>query len=114
MQTELLNRRKWNTRFELAGGIFEYLEIFHNRSRRHSSLGMLTPVESSRHRLSSWIQPDSQGNGSRFGGHTDWTSWSGAGQFTNDQSRVAPARRSQKPRTANAVREGGGVLYVSR
>ena len=45
MQTELLNRRKWRTRVELASEIFEYLEIFHNRQRRHSSLGMLTPVE---------------------------------------------------------------------
>ncbi|MFI0796950.1 DDE-type integrase/transposase/recombinase [Micromonospora rubida] len=25
--------------------IFEYLEIFHNRQRRHSSLGMLSPIE---------------------------------------------------------------------
>jgi len=25
--------------------LFEYLEIFHNRTRRHSSLGMLTPIE---------------------------------------------------------------------
>ena len=24
---------------------FEYLELFHNRQRRHSSLGMLTPFE---------------------------------------------------------------------
>lgn len=30
---------------ELANAIFEYLEIFHNRQRRHSALGMLTPVE---------------------------------------------------------------------
>jgi transposase InsO family protein len=30
---------------ELANAIFEYLEIFHNRRRRHSSLSMLTPVE---------------------------------------------------------------------
>ncbi|MTK04449.1 IS3 family transposase [Micromonospora sp. CP22] len=45
MQTELLNRRKWRTRIELANAIFEYLEIFHNRQRRHSSLGMLTPIE---------------------------------------------------------------------
>jgi hypothetical protein len=29
----------------LTDGISEYLEIFHNRSRRHNSLGMLTPVE---------------------------------------------------------------------
>jgi putative transposase len=45
MQVELLNRRRWNTRLELANAIFEYLEIFHNRKRRHSSLGMLTPTE---------------------------------------------------------------------
>lgn len=25
--------------------IFEYLEIFHNRSRRHRALGMPTPME---------------------------------------------------------------------
>jgi transposase InsO family protein len=45
MQTELLNRKKWRTRIELANAIFEYLEIFHNRQRRHSALGMRTPVE---------------------------------------------------------------------
>ncbi len=45
MQVELLNRKRWNTRLELANAIFEYLEIFHNRRRRHSSLGMLTPAE---------------------------------------------------------------------
>jgi transposase InsO family protein len=45
MQVELLDRRRWRTRVELANAIFEYLEIFHNRQRRHSSLRMLTPVE---------------------------------------------------------------------
>jgi transposase InsO family protein len=45
MQVELLDRRSWRTRVELANAIFEYLEIFHNRQRRHSALGMLTPVE---------------------------------------------------------------------
>ncbi len=45
MQVELLNRKRWNTRLELANAIFEYLEIFHNRQRRHSSLGMLNPIE---------------------------------------------------------------------
>ena len=45
MQVELLNRRRWRTRVELANAIFEHLEIFHNRQRRHSSLGMLTPIE---------------------------------------------------------------------
>lgn len=45
MQVELLDRQRWRTRVELANAIFEYLEIFHNRQRRHSSLGMMTPVE---------------------------------------------------------------------
>jgi transposase-like protein len=36
MQTELLNRKRWKTRIELANAIFDYLEIFHNRQRRHS------------------------------------------------------------------------------
>lgn len=45
MQVELLNTRRWKTRVELATAIFEYLEIWHNRQRRHSALGMITPVE---------------------------------------------------------------------
>jgi len=45
VQVELLDRKRWRTRIELANAIFDYLEIFHNRQRRHSSLGMLTPVE---------------------------------------------------------------------
>jgi transposase InsO family protein len=45
MQTELLNRQRWRTRIELANAIFEYLEIFHNRRRRHSALGMRSPIE---------------------------------------------------------------------
>jgi len=45
MQVELLDTRRWKTRIELANAIFEYLEIFHNRRRRHSSLGMRTPIE---------------------------------------------------------------------
>lgn len=45
MQVELLDRQTWRTRVELANAIFEYLEIFHNRQRRHSRLGMLTPIE---------------------------------------------------------------------
>ncbi len=45
MQVELLDRKRWKTRVELSNAIFEYLEIFHNRQRRHSSLGMVSPVE---------------------------------------------------------------------
>ena len=45
MQVELLNRKRWHTRIELANAIFEYLEIWHNRQRRHTSLGMPVPIE---------------------------------------------------------------------
>ena len=45
VQVELLDRQVWSARLELATALFEYLEIFHNRQRRHSSLGMLTPFE---------------------------------------------------------------------
>ena len=45
MQVELLDRQRWRTRIEPATAIFEYLEIFHNRQRRHTALDMLTPIE---------------------------------------------------------------------
>ncbi|WP_308251942.1 IS3 family transposase [Pseudonocardia sp. KRD291] len=45
MQVEVLDRRRWKTRIELANAIFEYLEIWHNRRRRHSALGWLSPLE---------------------------------------------------------------------
>ena len=45
MQVELLDRKRWHARIELANAIFEYLEIWHDRQRRHTSLGMLTPIE---------------------------------------------------------------------
>ncbi|MGD3112569.1 IS3 family transposase, partial [Streptomyces sp. YGL11-2] len=43
MQIELLNRKRWKTRVELANVIFEFIEIFYNRKRRHSALGYRTP-----------------------------------------------------------------------
>jgi putative transposase len=45
MQVELLNRRAWKTRIELATAIYDHIELFHNTRRRHSSLDMLTPTE---------------------------------------------------------------------
>ena len=45
MQVELLDRQRWTTRIELANAMFEYIEIWHNRQRRHSAIGMLTPIQ---------------------------------------------------------------------
>lgn len=45
LQLELLDRRRWDTRKQLAQAIFEYIEAFYNRQRRHSTLGYLSPIE---------------------------------------------------------------------
>ena len=51
MQVELLDRKKWTTRIELANAIFDYLEVWHNRRRRHSQLGWLSPIQFERNRI---------------------------------------------------------------
>jgi putative transposase len=56
LQTELLDRRSWSTRLELRSSIFEYIEAFYNRQRRHSTLGYLNPTEYER-RWQSTQQP---------------------------------------------------------
>lgn len=45
MQIELLDRRAWPTRAELATAMFDWIEAFYNRARRHSVLGYLSPVD---------------------------------------------------------------------
>lgn len=45
MQRELLDRRRWQSREELASAIFEWIEAFYNPIRRHTSIGDISPVE---------------------------------------------------------------------
>jgi putative transposase len=44
MQVELLDRREWATRAELANAIFEYIEAWYNPLRRHSGIGYHSPA----------------------------------------------------------------------
>ena len=44
LQRELLDRRSWATRKELAAAIFEWVEAWYNPHRRHSSIGNLSPI----------------------------------------------------------------------
>jgi len=44
MQLELLDTKAWQTRDELANAIFEWIECWYNPKRRHSSVGMHSPV----------------------------------------------------------------------
>jgi transposase InsO family protein len=45
MQIELLNRKRWKTRVELSNVMFDYIEIFYSRQRRHSGLNYVSPIE---------------------------------------------------------------------
>ena len=44
LKVELVHRRSFATRREAEQAIFEYIEVFYNRVRLHSSIGYLTPV----------------------------------------------------------------------
>ena len=45
LKSELVYLADYVTRQEARADIFEYIEVFYNRQRRHSSLGYLSPVE---------------------------------------------------------------------
>jgi putative transposase len=45
LQCELLDRHHWPTRAGLTRAIFSWIETFYNPTRRHSTLGYLSPVE---------------------------------------------------------------------
>ena len=45
LKTELIKQNKYKNRLEARLSLFEYIEIFYNRKRIHSSLGYLSPVE---------------------------------------------------------------------
>jgi transposase InsO family protein len=45
LKIELVYQIQWRTRAQARTAIFEYLELFYNRRRRHSSLGYLSPLE---------------------------------------------------------------------
>lgn len=45
LQCELLDRHEWPTRAGLARAMFRWIETFYNPTRRHSTLGYLSPVD---------------------------------------------------------------------
>lgn len=45
LKIELIHRRAWPTRAGARRAIFEFIEVFYNRQRLHSSLGYLSPAE---------------------------------------------------------------------
>ena len=45
LKSELIHRRHYQTHREAKSDIFEYVEVFYNRQRRHSALNYLSPVQ---------------------------------------------------------------------
>jgi putative transposase len=43
LKTELVNHERYATREQARASIFEYIEVFYNRKRLHSSLGYVSP-----------------------------------------------------------------------
>jgi putative transposase len=44
IQLELLDSKSWSTRAELANAMFEWIECWYNPKRRHSRIGMHSPI----------------------------------------------------------------------
>ena len=45
LKTELVHHERYATREVARQSLFEYIEVFYNRQRRHSSLGYVSPLE---------------------------------------------------------------------
>jgi putative transposase len=45
LKTERTARKTYRTRDEAKADVFDYIERFYNRKRRHSTLGYLSPME---------------------------------------------------------------------
>jgi putative transposase len=45
LECELLDRHVWATRAGLRTAVFDFIEVFYNRQRRHSTLDYLTPLD---------------------------------------------------------------------
>ncbi len=48
LKVELIHHRDYANREEARKDIIEYIEMFYNRQRRHSSIGYATPAEDER------------------------------------------------------------------
>ena len=58
LECELLDRCRFKTQAEARHAIFEFVEGFYNRRRRHSSIGYLSPVDYERRYPATAVDPD--------------------------------------------------------
>ena len=51
-----MHGRRYRTRQEARADLFEYIEVFYNRTRRHSTLGSRSPIQF----MQDWIATQDQ------------------------------------------------------
>jgi putative transposase len=96
LKKELVNRRSWPSRPGLQSAVFEYIEAFYNRRRRHSTLGMVSPAE--------YEQTQTNGNINQDQTTNDLTTpvSSETGQVRGSSQRLRTGER-------NSAQDGGRV-----
>ncbi|OMH36184.1 transposase [Motiliproteus sp. MSK22-1] len=52
LKTELVEHEDYHTHSEAKQSLFEYIEVFYNRNRRHSYIGYISPIEYEEKRVS--------------------------------------------------------------
>jgi len=59
LETELIDRTAWHSHAEARAALFDWIERFYNRTRRHSALDYLSPDEfERRHHHDHWLTND--------------------------------------------------------
>jgi putative transposase len=56
LKNERVHGTRYRTREEARADVFEYIEVFYNRSRRHSTLGLKSPTQF----IQDWISDQDQ------------------------------------------------------
>src|SRR6202051_244251 len=57
LECELLDRHRFKTQAEARIAVFDFIEGFYNRRRRHSSIGYLSPITFERHYAATALEP---------------------------------------------------------
>jgi transposase InsO family protein len=56
LKNERVHESRYEARAEARADVFEYIEVFYNRSRRHSALGFISPVSF----YDAWLQKQAE------------------------------------------------------
>jgi len=58
LKNERVHGQRYATHAEAKADLFEYIEVFYNRSRRHSTLGQVSPTQF----LHDWLRAQDEQN----------------------------------------------------